>query len=397
MKRFTLFSFAVKNLSRKPLRTGILVVAITLFVSAFVFALSFVVRVNSSIKIATERLGSDLLIVPTGSRSAAEDILLENKIKSFYMDKGLIEKVRNIEGIGDITYQTYLVTLPSLCCSAPSSIVVAFNQDTDFIVKPWLKKIIGRRLQKGEAIAGTESALNIGVGLMDVDSVLFGNIFKIVGILDKTGTGLDNAIFISEDNIDDIIKKGSSNLKPGQVSVIFAKVKKGHDPAKVAGVVEDSIIEVDAIARKDIGKGIISALKDISRIFYMTLIIASVLSIFLIWSVFSAIANERAREVGIMRAIGAQELHVVRLFLSEVVVVGAIGCILGIIFGTVLSVFLAKGFNILKNLSTDLGMLYRVYVAAAGMVIGIGICVIGALSPIQRIKKMEPLIVIKGE
>ena len=106
MKRFTLFSFAVKNLSRKPLRTGILVVAITLFVSAFVFALSFVIRVNSSIKIATERLGSDLLIVPTGSRSAAEDILLENKIKSFYMDKSLIEKGRNIEGIGDITYQT---------------------------------------------------------------------------------------------------------------------------------------------------------------------------------------------------------------------------------------------------------------------------------------------------
>lgn len=397
MKRFTLFSFAVKNLSRKPLRTGILVVAITLFVSALVFALSFVVRVNSSIKVAAERLGADLLIVPTGSRSAAEDILLENKVKSFYMDKGLIEKVRNVEGIGEITYQTYLVTMPSLCCSAPPSIVVAFNQDTDFIVRPWLQKRIGRRLQKGEAIAGKESALNIEVGLMDVDSVLFGNVFKIVGVLDKTGSGLDTAIFISDENIDDIIKKGSTGLKPGEVSVIFAKVKKGHDPAKVAGRIEDSIIEVDAIARKDIGKGIINTLKDINRIFYITFIMASVLSIFLTWSVFSAIANERAREVGIMRAIGAKELHVVRLFLLEVVVVGVIGCILGIIFGTALSIYLAKSFNILKNLPADIGISYRFYVAAAGMIIGVGICVIGALSPIQRIKKMEPLIVIKGE
>jgi len=30
-------------------------------------------------------------------------------------------------------------------------------------------------------------------------------------------------------------------------------------------------------------------------------------------------------------------------------------------------------------------------------VIGTSVCVVGALSPIQRIKKMEPLIVLKGE
>jgi len=76
-KEFTLFSLAIKNLKRKPLRTGILVVAIALLVSVLVFALSFVRRVDSSIKITSHRLGADLLIVPTGSRGAAEDVLLE--------------------------------------------------------------------------------------------------------------------------------------------------------------------------------------------------------------------------------------------------------------------------------------------------------------------------------
>jgi len=63
-KEFTLFSLALRNLKRKPLRSGILIVAIGLLVAVLVFALSFVKRVDSGIKITSDRLGADLLIVP---------------------------------------------------------------------------------------------------------------------------------------------------------------------------------------------------------------------------------------------------------------------------------------------------------------------------------------------
>ena len=396
-KEFTLFSLAIKNLKRKPLRTGILVVAIALLVSVLVFALSFVRRVDSGIKIISHRLGADLLIVPSGSRGAAEDVLLENKVKTFYMDRGIVDRVKEIRGIGEVTPQTYLATITGACCDVPESIVVAFNQDTDFVIKPWLNKKLGRKLGKGEAIVGSESAFNISLGLTEVDSVLFGNVFKMVGVLDKTGTGLDTAIFIDENNIDDIMKKGKTSIKPGQISVIFARVKKGYDPVVVAAELEDSIIETDTMARKDIGKNVINALGDINRIFLITFVLASLLAAFLAWAVFSGIANERSKEVGIMRAIGAKESHVMRLFLFEVVVIGSIGSLIGIFAGTVLSFVLAKGFTILKNISTDLSMVERLSIAVAGLVIGTGICVIGALSPLQRIKKIEPLIVLKGE
>ncbi len=239
-KEFTLFSLALRNLKRKPLRSGILIVAIGLLVSVLVFALSFVKRVDSGIKITSDRLGADLLIVPTGSRGAAEDVLLENKVKTFYMDKGLIERVRKIDGIDKVTDQTYLATITGACCDVPESVVVAFNQDTDFVISPWLNKALSRRLQKGEAIVGSESAFNINIGLTEVDTVLFGNMFKMLGVLEKTGTGLDTAIFIDEVNIGDILKNGKADLKPGQISVIFARVKKGIDPYMVAGKIEDT-------------------------------------------------------------------------------------------------------------------------------------------------------------
>lgn len=394
---YTLLSLAIRNLKRKPLRTGILVVAIGLLVSVLVFALSFVRRVDSSIKITSERLGADLLVVPTGSRGAAEDVLLENKVKTFYMDKGLLDRVKATKGIDRVTSQTYLATITGACCDVPESIVVAFNQETDFVVNPWLQKKLGRRLQKGEALVGSESAFNITMGLTEVDSVLFGNVFRMVGVLDKTGTGLDTAILIDENNIDDILKKGKANIKPGQISVIFAKVKKGYEPQKVAAALEDSLIETDTVARKDIGKNVINALSDINRIFLITFILASLLAAFLAWAVFSGIANERSKEVGIMRAIGAKEAHVMKLFLMEVIIIGGFGSLMGIVAGTALSFVLAKGFTILKNISTDLSTLERISIGIIGFVLGTGVCVVGALSPIQRIKKMEPLVVLKGE
>ncbi len=394
---FTLFSFALRNLRRKPLRTGVLVVAIGLLVSVLVFALSFVRRVESGIKTASDRLGADLLIVPTGSRGAAEDVLLENRVKTFYMDKGIVERVRAIKGIRQATYQTYLVTITGECCDVPETVVVAFDQDSDFLIKPWLANKLGRKLRKGEAIVGSESALNISVGLTEVDSVFFGSKFRMVGVLDKTGTGLDTAIFMEEDNIADILKNGRSDIRPGQISAVFAKVEKGYDPGKVAGMIEDSIIEADAVARKDIGKSLISTLGDINRIFLITVVLASVLCMFLVWAVFSAIANERAKEVGIMRAVGAKESHVVRLFLTEVLVIGGIGCAIGIVCGTALSFLMGKSFAVLKNLSGDLGVVERVAIALVSFTAGIGICVAGALSPIQRIKRLEPLVAIKEE
>ncbi len=394
----TLFPFAIKNIKRKPLRTGILMFAIALLVAALVFSLSFVQRVNGSIKKTAERLGADLLVVPANARGAAEEILLENRIKTFYMKRSIIDRVKALPGVDKATEQIYLVTIAGVCCSVPESMVIAFNQDTDFIIQPWLKEKIQRRLGKGEAVAGFESAFNIRLGLVEMDSMLFGNVFRLVGALEKTGTGFDRAVFIGMENLPAIIASGKvKNLQPDDISVILVKVKPGIDPAQVAAAVEDNIIEADAMARKDIGKNIITTLKDMSRIFTMTITLTAVMSFFLVWAIFTAIANERAKEVGIMRALGAKEGHIFRIFLIEVMVIGVAGSVLGIAAGTGLSALFAKTFSIVKQLSTDLSAGERVVIAAVSFLAGSAICVFGALGPIQRLKKMEPLMVIKTE
>ncbi len=394
---FSLISLAGKNLTRKPLRTVILIFSIAMLVTAIIFILSFVRRVDSVIASTSDRLGADIIIVPTGSRGAAEDILLENRVKSFYMPRNILEKLKQIEGVDRLTEQTYLATITGECCDVPETMVVAFNQETDFIIKPWLNKKLGRILKKGEAIVGQESALNISVGLTDVDGILFGNIFKMVGVLDRTGTGLDTAIFIDETNIGDILTKGKSALKPDQVSIIFVKVLTGTDPQTIANQIEDSVIEVDAVARKDIGKSILATLRDLNTIFFVSVALASLLSVFLVWAVFSAIANERSREIGIMRALGARESHISRLFLTEVLFIGCAGSIIGVLAGTSISFLVIKNFMLLKGVTTDITLIDRLVIALFSFAAGTAICTAGALSPIQRLKKLEPLLAIKED
>ncbi len=397
MHNFNFFTVALKNLKRKPFRTGVLVLAIALLVTLLIFATSFTISVSSSLKKSSDRLGADLLIVPVGARTFAEEFLLESKETSFYMDRSIIDRVRKIEGIEAITHQTYLSTIDGLCCDVTRAKIVAFNQDTDFIVKPWLQEDMQRRLKKGEALVGAVTSENLGIGLLDIDTSIYNNRFHIVSVLEDTGTGLDAAIFMTEAGLHEIIESGNSALKKEQISIIFAKVKPGYDPSHVGDLVEDDIVEVDVIARSDLGKKLLSILGDINKIFLITIVLSAILTILLVWAIFSAIANERAKEIGIMRSIGAKESHIVKLFLLEVLVLGLLGSLIGVVMGSYMSVVLADSFSLIKNISAGLSVAAQVLTGFAGMVAGSSICVAGAMMPINRIKKMEPLLAIKEE
>ena len=392
--KFGLLNVAVKNLKRKSFRTAVLITSIGLLVSILVFGTSFFLSISSTLEKSVNRLGADVLVVPMGARDYAEEVLLETKTKTFYMDKSIVDRVKKIEGVDRVTYQTYMTTIFGLCCDIPPATVVSFNHDTDFIVNSWLNKALGRKLEKGEAIVGFEAYENFG--LFDVSSsLLFGVKFDMVGVLEKTGTGLDNAIFMSDENINEIISRGKAGLKQNTISVIFAKVLKGYDPYEVSRTIEGTIIEVDTIERSDMGNKILSSLQDMKNIFLITIILAFILSAFLTWTVFSAIVNERSKEVGIMKAMGAKNSDIVLMFLFEITFLGLLGSIIGIIIGTYLSLSLSNIFSLIKDMAVSLTVVERVEIGLLGVMSGYGICIIGALSSIFRLKNLEPFAVIK--
>ena len=155
---------------------------------------------------------------------------------------------------------------------------------------------------------------------------------------------------------------------------------------------------IGIMTRGSIGADVRHTLSDIMRVFTVTIVISTVLAILLAWSTFSALANERRREVGILRAIGARQGQIIRLFLIEAFLISIIGGISGVLLGHYLIHYLADGFHLISRIDAGStvsakGILY----SFSGITGGVLVCLAGALFPIVRLATLEPLEAMKEE
>lgn len=384
---------AWKGFSRKLFRNIVLVIAVSLLVALLVFALLFKHAVQEDLDQATKRLGADIVIVPSKAKSMAEEFILESKEKIFYMDKDIYEQIKDMEEISASTYHVYLNTLDSGCCSIIEGQIIAFDQDKDFVIKPWMQN--APPLKKGEVYVG--NYVWEYLGLIDT-MALFGNEIKMVDHLEVTGTGLDHGLFMRLEDLDDITDEALGIYKRGQISIIFLKIKQGYDIERVVAKIRDINPRIGIMTRGNIGADVRTTLRDIVRVFTITILISSLLAILLAWSTFSALANERRREVGILRALGAQKSHIVSLFISEAFFISVIGAGLGIFIGHYLIYILAGDFHLLNTLGAESLLSSRnLIISSIGFLAGVVICLTGAALPVFRLARLEPLLAIKEE
>ncbi len=390
----SLLAIAWKTVVRKLFRNVVLVLAVSLLVSLLVFALLFNNAVQKDLEEANKRLGADIVIVPQEAKTVAEEFILESKIKTFYMDEFVFDSVADLPEVRQATYHVYLNTLGSGCCSIDEGQVIAFDQENDFVIRPWLETGPAR-LANTEIYVG--SYIYEFLGLINT-ATLFGQGVKVVGHLRETGTGIDRGVFMRLDDLAKVSPEAMGDYKPGKISIIFLKLREGSDTEAVVAKIRTINPRLGIMTRGNIGAGIRTTLKDIVKVFSITIFIASLLAILLAWSTFTAMANERRREVGILRAIGATRFHIMKIFLSEALIISAMGGIIGIALGHSLIHFLSRDFALLVRLGSISTLGPETFLLSlAAMLSGIAICLIGAAMPVGRLANLEPLAAIKDE
>lgn len=119
-------------------------------------------------------------------------------------------------------------------------------------------------------------------------------------------------------------------------------------------------------------------------------VIAVFVGAFLIYNAFSMTVVERTRETGMLRAIGASRLYLLRMVLAEALILALLGSATGLVAGF----FLARGLiRVMSGVVANSGQVFQVNGAgiAQGLGVGIGVTLASALIPAIQASRISPL------
>ncbi|MFE6845830.1 ABC transporter permease [Streptomyces sp. NPDC057686] len=123
--------------------------------------------------------------------------------------------------------------------------------------------------------------------------------------------------------------------------------------------------------------------------------IAFLVGIFLIFNTFSMLVAQRTREIGLMRAIGADSGQVLGSVVVEALLLGLVGSLLGVGAGVGLAVGLMKLMGQMgMHLSTD-DLTIAWTTPVVGLVLGTIVTVVSAFIPARRAGKVSPMAALR--
>ena len=211
--------------------------------------------------------------------------------------------------------------------------------------------------------------------------------FMITGRLKPTGTESDDQAFI------DINMAKELTGKDVYDGIMVKLDKSGQAPAARTAIEQLGLTCYSAQDEIDSVNRIMNAVTLVLAFFSSISLIVGGLMIIntMIVSVY-----ERTHEIGITKAIGASELDIIKLFLSECIIIGVLGGILGDLLGIIFS-FLIDSVG-RPMLVAQLGIadfehltVINVQILAAGFLISLVISVIAGIYPAWRGAKLDPV------
>ena len=348
------------------------------------------------------RLGADIIVAPAEAKSKSnlESVLLDGTPGYFYMDKSYYDTVRGLEGVEKASPQYYLATVKAGCCSMPVQ-VIGFDPATDFSVQPWIARSYTDELGREDIVTGSNITGTAG------STVLFYGVeCRIVARLDETGTALDNAVFATNETLQDLIagsqKQGISVLAdndPAQViSTVQVKVADGYRVADIADSINLNVRGVTAVQTKAMTSGVADSVSGAAGVIRVLMIVLWVFAAAILVIAFSVLGRQRSREFAILRVIGASRRALSRLVVTEALIMSVAGALVG----CVAAIGLVWAFN--GALESALGLPFLMpdvpTLAVAAAIVFLVTVVAGPLASVvsaSRLSKVDVGTSLRGE
>jgi putative ABC transport system permease protein len=394
-----LLVLAWKNISGNSVRSWVVAICATVVAAFTLFSTLLLRGAATSLELAAQRLGADIVVVPSGAEKKMEGALLMGVPAQFWMPAEAVEKLASIPGVKAVSPQIYLATLVGAsCCSVSEMFMIAYDPKSDFTVRPWLEKELPGGLGLGEVIGGDYISATEGK-----DGILvYGDLVKLKGNLAPTGTGLDQSLFFTMDTAAEIARVSLTKavqpliVPPDQVSAVMIRTKPGANNEAIAVQIFRSVPGVYPIESAKLFQSSRAQLSSLLKIVLIILALIWPLGIVLIGFVYLMAANERRRELGVLRALGATKWYIFESLLAEAGLLAFCGASVGI-FLSVLAIYLFRRIIVISlgvpfllpppmTLALQIGL---------GLIVAILSVVIAVLFPAIKVSRQDPAVAMR--
>ena len=334
-------NLAYKNCIRRPKRS-ILLMLMSMVLCFSILAGTLVnMGLNNGLKSLETRLGADIMIIPDSAvaKKSFDNIILQGAPGYFYMDKDIVNKVKEIEGVKDTTFQIYLATLGASCCSVKVQLI-GIDAESDYVVKPWIYEGNNVDLKEMEVLVGNQINAFPGEKL-----TFYGVDVSVVGRLDETGTYMDSSIYADNQTIKNLISAAERNktfkfdyLDPNNlVSCILINTDEEVNKEQVMANINDNIKGVKAVKTQSIIADISKKISSMATLTKFMIISVWILLLIIMFMGFSMIIKERKKELAVLRMMGASRSKIFFVIFNESLLISIIGSGIGAILGIVVS------------------------------------------------------------
>lgn len=206
---------------------------------------------------------------------------------------------------------------------------------------------------------------------------------KISGIL-HTGGAEDELVIMSPDVLREFTGTPSYSL------VEFSLNADQDTLTTAAEEFNEANPNMDAEVVRRISESETGIANTLSTLIIIVTAIISLLTIISISATLNAVVSERAKEIGLKKALGALSGDIMREFLGEAVVLGTFGGLIGSGIGIWIADYLSM---------QAFAMRVQVpwWIIPVTLAFSIAIAVIGSLGPARRISRIKPVDVLGGE
>jgi len=208
--------------------------------------------------------------------------------------------------------------------------------------------------------------------------------FHVAGIV-STGENEDDQVILNLATLQKMLRL------PDRATLALASVQGG--PAVVEKLVTDISRRSEEIQARPIRK-IAGSEAHILRILTLLMSIVTAFTVVVatlcLGATMTALIVERQQEVGIMKAIGAENRHVARLVAAELTLLGLGGGLVGYWVGFLFAGVISKNvFNTYASL--------RLEILPMVLILSLGISLVAAIFPLRRALQVEPTVALRGE